>query len=309
MLRLLRVLIFAFLFIPAVSLAQAPEASGKVRVVTTIFPLYDFARAVGGEYTDVSLLLPPGVEPHAFEPTTGDIERINEADIFIYMGSVMEPWVQKLLPGITNQNLQIIDASLGVSLYQHPVPEDSGEVKKHGPVDPHIWLDFIDDMQIVDTVADALATRDPEHKSDYEDNASAYKARLSDLDHQYSAGLSGCSTRTVIFAGHSAFGYLARRYNLEFLSPYAGYSPDAEPTPMAVAGIITLMKEKGARTVFYEELIDPRIARTIADEIGGKTVLLDAAHNISADELQAGATFLSIMTDDLKKLREALSCP
>jgi zinc transport system substrate-binding protein len=303
------VFLLAGLFVPAGLLCAQPVAgSAKIKIVTTLFPLYEFAREVGGSNAEVSLLLPPGIEPHAYEPTPADISRINEADIFVYTGELMEPWVQRLLPGVTNQNLQIIDASQGNKLLVGRRSNEANERWEHRDRDPHIWLDFSIDMKIVDAVAEALIERDSAHSKDYLENADAYKAKLAALDAAYQAGLRECATRTVFFGGHLAFGYLATKYGLKFVSPYAGFSPDAEPSAQAVAGLITEMKKMGVKHIYFEELIDPKIARVIADEAGARAELLDAAHNISADEFAQGVTFLAIMDENLKKLREGLQC-
>ncbi|MBF0594630.1 MAG: zinc ABC transporter substrate-binding protein [Candidatus Omnitrophica bacterium] len=264
-----------------------------VRVETTLFPLYDMARAVGGEQADVALLIPPGIEPHSFEPSPADIVRINDSDIFIYTGETMEPWVGKLLPGISNQNLQIIAASQGLA-------QQGG--------DPHVWLDPDNDCKIVDAIALAFIDRDPEHQAAYRERADKYKAALTVLDAAYRTGLKDCRSRTIVYGGHFAFAYLAARYGLDQVSPYGGFAPDAEPAPRAVAELVARMRTLGTHTVFYEELIDPKVARVIAEETGAAQVLLSAAHNISADEKAAGVTFLSIMEDNLKKLKAGLEC-
>ena len=301
--------LLTLILVPATPLfAQNAAPSAKIKIVTTVFPLYDFAREVGGRFVEVSLLLPPGVEPHAFEPTPGDISRINEADIFIFSSPVMEPWVQRLLPGITNQNLQIVDASRGDQLLARKKVSEAGETWEHGNRDPHFWLDLSIDMTVVDSIAEALIDRDSENKNVYLASAGAYKSKLSALDEEYRTGLKDCVTRTIVLGGHVAFGYLARRYGLQAISPYTSFSPNAEPSPRAVADVITTMKETGAKRIYYEELVTPKVANVIADETGAQATLLHAAHNVSADELAGGVTFLSIMEENLKKLREGLQC-
>ncbi len=286
--------------------AQESHAGRGIRVVTTIFPLWEFAREVGGQDAEVELLLPPGVEPHAFEPTPGDVARINEADIFIYTGAEMEPWAQRLLPGITNQNLQIIDASQGRGLLSHgDRPEEGGP---HGHADPHIWLDFSIDLKIVDSIAEALIERNGDRRDVFLANAETYKAKLSVLDEEYRRGLKDCASRTIVSGGHFAFGHLAQRYGLKAVSPYEGFSPNAEPSPRAVAELVTLVRSTGAKYVFYEELVSPRVTQVLAEETGAEPALLHAAHNLSADEFTRGVTFLSIMEENLKQLRKALQC-
>jgi zinc transport system substrate-binding protein len=296
-------------FIPAGLLFAQPAARpAKIKIVTTLFPLYEFAKEVAGDNAEVSLLLPPGIEPHAYEPTPAAIVNINEAEIFIYTGELMEPWVQKLLPGITNQNLQILDASQGNKLLSLHHSNEMREPWEGRGRDPHIWLDFSIDMKIVDAIAEALIERDSGHRDIYLANAERYKAKLSALDAAYQSGLKDCASRTIFTGGHFAFGYLARRYGLKTASPYAGFSPNAEPSPQAVAEVITAMKASGASNVYYEELATPRVSNVLVEETGAKMTLLHAAHNLSADEFSQGVTFLSIMEGNLKRLREGLQC-
>jgi zinc transport system substrate-binding protein len=221
---------------------------------------------------------------------------------------LMEPWVKKLLPGITNQNLQIIDASQGNKLASLVRPQEGHETWEHLGRDPHIWLDFSIDMKIVDAIAEALGERDSERRDVYRANAEKYKAKLSALDESYRAGLKDCASRTIFSGGHFAFGYLARRYDLKTASPYVGFSPNAEPSARAVADLVTKMKSTAVNHVYYEELVTPKVANVLADETGAKAMLLHAAHNLSADEFAQGVTFLSIMEENLKKLREGLQC-
>lgn len=295
-----------FLCLPYnIASGQEPVISKRVRVVATLFPLYDFVREVGGARVEAVLLLPPGVEPHMYEPRPSDVATINSADIFVYTSDTMEPWVMRLLPSITNQNLLIMAASNSLLRIEDGTvkPVSSSE-----PQDPHFWLVFQNDLAIVDDIVDDLVTADEEGRELYRQRAEAYKARLIDLDRRYESALRDCRTRTIFYSGHAAFGQLARRYGLDMVSPYAGFSPDAEPTPRAVAGLISGMKSAGVKTVFFEELIDPKIARIIADETGAAAELLSAAHNVTEEELQLGVTFLAIMEDNLAKLRKGLEC-
>ena len=160
---------------------QSPQGKNVITAVTSLFPLYDFARAVGKENVAVSLLLPPGVESHSFEPRPGDILKINSADLFIYTGAVMEPWVAKILQAMENKDLLVIDASTGIRLLQEA--PDPGE--KHHGTDPHIWLDLANAQHMVDTICEGLSAKDPLNRKFYTDNARSYKARLAELDSRY----------------------------------------------------------------------------------------------------------------------------
>ena len=286
----------------------------RVTVVTTLFPLYDFARTIGQDKVDASLLLPPGVEAHSFEPRPGDIVRINVADVFVYTGRFMEPWVADLLRSLANKTLIVADASEGINLIEgtgeHEENESVAEATHpHGGMDPHIWLDFSNAQKMVDTICAALVEKDPQSKEFYLKNAEDYKRQLAGLDQEYQQALAQCRYRTIIHAGHFAFGYLAKRYSLTFLSAYKGFSPDAEPTPRDISELIEKTKQSGVKYVYYEELISPKVARTLAAEAGVQLLPLNGAHNVSRDALARGDTFLSVMQRNLESLKKGLECP
>ncbi len=293
-----------------------PESQQKkLHVVTTLFPLYDFARNVGGDRAEVTLLLPPGVEPHSFEPRPQDILKIHRADIFVYTGPFMEPWAEGIIKGSRGQAL-VVDSSEGVAL-RPEIKENgaNGHNEAHGHdahgksevIDPHIWLDLGNAQKMVDNIAAGFIRKDPEGRAVYEKNAAAYKARLQQLDEKFKKGLADCRTRLFVHGGHYAFNYLARRYNLIYVSVY-GFSPNAEPSPRHLADIIRQMKRSGTKYVFYEELIQPRIAETIARETGATLLPLNGGHNVTREELQKGVTFISLLEGDLANLRIGLEC-
>jgi len=288
---------------------EAGPSSGKQVVVTTLFPLYDFANNVAGSRADVSLLLPPGLEPHGFEPRPADIMKLNSADLFIYTSPEMEPWAATLLKGLQNKKLEAVNASTGII----PDREPNGHRDRHGhghesDVDPHLWLDFANAMKMVDNIRDGLIRKDPAGREFYDKNAAAYNEKLKDLDARYRAALQGCRVKSIISGGHFAFHYLASRYGLGYDSVY-GFSPDAEPTPGSIARIARTLKQNGSRYLFYEELLDPRVAKTIASETGATLIRLHGAHNLSKEEFDRGETFIGIMNRNLDNLKIGLECP
>lgn len=317
-------------FFLCVSCAFAQNNTGRLKVVTTLFPTYDFARQIGGDKVDVTLLLPPGVESHAFEPKPQDIVRIGKADIFIYTGKYMEPWVGDLLKGVSNKKLVVVDASAGIELMaeaehdedaehhegeHHNEGDDHGEHRDeghghhhHGDKDPHIWVDLGNAQIMADTIAKAFADKDPANRAFYFENAGEYKVMLADLDGRFKAALSTAKHRTIMYGGHFAFGYFVKRYGLKHESPYEGFAPNAEPGPKAIGELINKLKLSGMKYIYYEELLDPKVARTIAQEAGVKLELLHGAHNVSKNELDGGVTFLDIMEDNLRKLKVGLEC-
>ncbi|HLO27141.1 MAG TPA: zinc ABC transporter substrate-binding protein, partial [Geobacteraceae bacterium] len=262
---------------------------------------------------EARLLLPPGIEPHNFEPRPEDVIQLNKADIFIYTNSYMEPWADGLLKGIPNKGLEVVDASAGVTFIRVAGPDEhaehgTGGHDHHGEgMDPHVWLSIPNAEKMVDNITAALAKKDPAGSASYRRNAEAYRARLAGLDGRFKEGLAGCRHRLFLHGGHYAFGYLAHQYGLTYVSAYA-VSADAEPTPKKLIELVNLMKQNSLTAIFYEELLSPRVAETIARETGATLLKLHGIHNVSREDLAGGATYISLMEQNLKNLRTGLQC-
>jgi len=207
--------------------SQCFAAGNKAVVVATIFPLYDFARQVAGNRAEVKLLLPPGVEPHTFDPKPRDILSVNNAAVFVYASNTLEPWAARILSAQSSTARVVVDATEGLAL--------QGD-ERHW--DPHVWLDLQNDQLITRSIAAALSKADPQNKAEYIKNAEVYCGELARLDLKIKDALSHKKRDSVVYCGHAAFGYFASRYGLKFISPYSAYSPDAEPTPRRMAELI-----------------------------------------------------------------------
>jgi zinc transport system substrate-binding protein len=278
--------------------------AGKVKIVTTLFPLYDMAKNIGGDRVEVSMLLPPGVEPHTFEPKPTDIVRINEADCFVYTGRFMEPWAEDIIKGVANKRLIVVDASKGTQMIPAVSPDKE---EPAGALDPHIWLDFDNAKIMARNIAEALETRDPADKALFAQKADEYNKRLTELDAAFRKTLGACKYKEVVYGGHYAFGYLAKRYGLKYLAA-EGVSPDAEPTAKDLTRLVDQIKKNNIHYLFYEELTSPKIAETIARETHTKMLLLNAAHNLTKDQFNRGVSFFEILNTDLEQLKIGLEC-
>lgn len=280
------------------------ESPRKLQIVTTIFPLYDFTRSVGRDKVNVSLLIPPGTEIHNFEPKPSDILKIQRADIFVYTGTSMEPWVEDIMGGISGSKMRVVDVSIGITMSPDIAHEEDVSDKQ---MDPHIWLDFENDRKIVQIISQSLAEKDPPSAQSYTKNASELRDKLAHLDTRYKRTLSHCRTNHIVYGGHYAFGYMARRYSLTYTA-VQGFSPDSQPTPQDLIRLVNEIKDNDIQYVFYEELTSPKIAETLASETGAELLLLNTAHNISKEDLTKGVSFVSIMENNLKKLEIGLGC-
>lgn len=301
-------LIFLILILSAHSaqvFSDSSPTSAKIKIVTSIFPLKEFAEAVSGDRGEASLLLPPGAEVHTWQPRPSDIVRLASSDLLIYIGANLEPWLEEMLKGIPKPNFRTLETSRGLSLINR-----SGEKKDSShsrAVDPHIWLDFSYDQIIVDRIRDLLTEIEPGYAAQFARNADLYKRRLQNLDEKFRTGLQNCGQRVFILGGHEAFGYLAKRYQLDQISLY-GLSPDSEPTPKQVMEVIELAKKYRMKAIYFELFVSDRLAKMVAKEIGAKILVLNPAHILSKKQLMSGVTFFDIMEENLKNLKDGLAC-
>lgn len=262
------------------------DGGRPVRAVASFYPLVEITRSVGGERVSVDNLTPVGVEPHDIELSPRQIDKLADSDLLVLLGGGFQPAVEEAAA----QAKLAVDVSDGL-------PREAG--------DPHVWLDPVLFGQVVDRIEAALVKVDPAGADGYRARAAEYRSRLDQLDADYRGGLADCDRR-VIVTGHEAFGYLARRYNLEQLS-IAGFSPDAEPDPRRLAELTDLVRRRGVTTIFTEELVSPKVAETLAREAGVTTAVLHTIEGLES-EGETGADYFSLMRDNLTALRQALAC-
>jgi zinc transport system substrate-binding protein len=272
----------------------------KLKVVASYYPLYDIAKNVGGDKVQVTNITPAGSEPHDYEPTPQQLVEAQKAGVFVYNGATLEVWANKFLPDFKQT---VINASQGINLQQgqDEAGKASSKIK-----DPHFWLDPVLAEQIVNNVRDGLSKADSKDKDYFSAKADSYKAELAQLDKDFQTDLANCQSRSTI-TSHAAFGYLAKRYNLDIAS-IAGVSPDVEPSAAKLAELTQMVKDKNIKYVFFESLVSPRLADTIAKETGAKTAVFDPIEGISEDDQKQGKDYLSVQRENLANLRTALSC-
>ncbi|MFH1077313.1 MAG: zinc ABC transporter substrate-binding protein [Pseudomonadota bacterium] len=303
--------IVCFLLFSAIIFARCSPAcaDATLKVITSIFPFQEFAREVGKELVDVHLLLPPGVEAHSWEPAPSDILKVSKADVFIYVGAGMEPYINNILRGAADKQIAVIDASKIVPLLNgepHHVHETNDTHHHSGP-DPHLWLDLDNDIKIVKKIAEIFSSKAPQKSGFFTRNAELYIKKLKSLDAMYIQTLKLCNSRSFVFGGHAAFGYLAKRYSLSQI-PLYGINPDSEPTPARLAKLVKTARQEGVKYIYFEEMVSDKLARVIAQEIGGITLVLNPGVNLTKKQTNHGTTFLNIMMQNLENLKKGLGC-
>jgi zinc transport system substrate-binding protein len=306
--------VIGILFINSSLQKNKKEENNKISIVTTLFPLYDFAQEIGSDKVTVNLLLPPGMEPHSFEPKPSDIVKINESNIFIYTGNFMEPWAEDVIKSISNKNVIVVDSSQNIELakedHEHEDEHTSEKEEsdhKHNKVDPHIWLNFDNSKIIIDNIVTTLIKKDPTNADFYQKNATEYKEKLTQLDNKFKSTLSNCEKKEIIYSGHYAFGYLSKKYNLAYESAY-GISPNSEPSAQNLIKLVEQIKKEQTKFIFTEELLSQKVAETLAQETGTSILLLNPAGNLSKEAFEKKKTFLAIMEENLDNLKIGLLC-
>lgn len=266
--------------------------SDRLQVVASFYPLYDFASHVAGDRATVTPLVPPGIEPHDWEPTLGDVTRVRSADLLIINGAGFETWAD----GIGAR--KIVNTSEGMELVHE------GE---HGAVDPHVWLDPILAKRQVEAIGAALAQADPDNAQYYGENTASYSAELDSLDSFIRSELSSCE-KSEFIAFHDAFGRFAKRYGLEQHAIH-DISPEGEILPQRLQEVIELARSLGISVIYSEDLVDPRLAEVVAGEIpGGRVLVLSPVEGIDADERAAGVDYIAKMRENVANLKEGLEC-
>jgi len=296
--------------------APPPENSGRLQIVAAVFPAYDFARAAAGGLADVTLLLPPGAESHSYEPTPADILRVQRCDLFLYLGGESDAWVDTILSAIEPQGeaLRMVDC---VDLLEeetaegmqggHHHEEDQEEEHHHlGEVvgmDEHVWTDPENAAAVTRTVGEQLAALDPANAEAYLANAEGYAAELEALDRDFAAFFEGLPRRTIVFGDRFPLLYFAEAYGLDYYAAFPGCGGQTEPSAATVAFLTKKVQEEGLPTVWYIEFSNHLVADSIAEAAGVETAQFHTCHNVSKADLEAGATYLSLMRGNLEALR------
>jgi zinc transport system substrate-binding protein len=294
------VLVVALGLVVVVCAPPCAYAASRQKVVAAFYPVAYAAQRVGGSRVDVTNLTPTGAEPHDLELTPKQFDEILDADVVFDMGHRFQPAVEKAAEERDGPTVTLLD--------RLPINAGKKNVEEGNPdaLDPHVWLDPILMQGIVREVQTALTKADPRGRAVYARNAQKFIAQLSALNGRYATGLAHCARR-VIVTSHEAFGYLAKRYDLR-QEGVSGLSPDAEPDARRLGQLADLVKKDHVTVVFTETLVSPRIADTLAREAGVKTDTLNPLEGLTDKELAAHANYVTVMDQNLAKIRGALGC-
>ncbi len=300
--------------------AKAKSKSAKPVIVATIYPQYDFARAVAGDNAEVSMLLKPGAEVHSYEPTPKDIKKMQKADLFIYTGGENDVWIEKILSnnGKMPRTLKLLDLvdTVGEELVEGMTEEEEEHEHEHGhdedeeeevEIDEHVWTSPLNAIKITQAICDELCAIDGAHAAAYKKNASAYIAQLQNLHEQFSSVVKNTKRKVFVFGDRFPLRYFADAYGLSYYAAFPGCATDVEASAATIKFLINKVKEEKIPVVFTIEFSNGKIADTICEATGAKKMEFHCCHNVSADDLKKGETYVSIMTRNVSALKAALN--
>ncbi|HEM3599384.1 TPA: zinc ABC transporter substrate-binding protein AdcA [Streptococcus suis] len=282
---------------------------GKLNIVTTFYPVYEFTKQVAGDEANVDLLVKAGTEVHGYEPSAKDIARIQEADAFVYENENMETWVHDVEKSLDTTKVNVISATEGMLLLpggeeEHEGHDHSEEGHSHA-YDPHVWLSPERAITLVENIRDSLVAKYPEKKDAFETNAAAYIEKLDALDMKYSETLSAAKQKYFV-TQHTAFAYLALDYGLKQVS-ITGVAADEDPTPSRLAELTEYINKYGIKYIYFEENASKSVAETLAKETGVQLDVLNPLESLTDEDMKNGKDYISVMEDNLTALEKTTS--
>lgn len=291
---------------------------GRISVVSTIFPGYDFARQICGENASITLLLPPGSESHSYEPTAKDIIRIQNCDLFIYVGGESDTWVDGILESLEKpvrtlrmmECVETVEEELKEGMEAHEEEHGEAHDGEHGEeveYDEHVWTSPANAIAIMKALTEEISAADPEYADTYASSAALYIEKLEALDADFREFFAGAKSKTLVFGDRFPLRYFTDEYGLDYFAAFPGCASETEPSAATIAFLIDKVKAEKISTVFYIEFSNHRVADSIAEATGAKTALFNTCHNVTKEQLAAGATYYSLMEENLAVLRSALS--
>ncbi|MDD2574579.1 MAG: metal ABC transporter substrate-binding protein [Bacillota bacterium] len=275
-------------------------------VYASIYPMYDFAKNIGGNRIDLRMVVSAGADPHDWEPTAKLMVELDKADVFIYNGVGMEPWADNLIASLTGSGPLVVEASKGIDLLKHGSADESHHNHSHTSFgyDPHVWLDPERAVKQAENIMHALIEVDCDNEVYYRANFQGFLEKLQELDTLYSKTLSRLDKREIVVT-HAAFGYLADRYGLEQIS-VTGLNPREEPSAAQLVALTDLLRKRDIGYIFFETLTSPKLAAVLADEVGAKTKVLNPIGGLTKQQMDEGLDYLSAMRQNLDTLKEVL---
>lgn len=284
------------------------SSTTKLQVSASFYPLAFLSERIGGDAAVVTQVIPSGAEPHDYEPSPQELTAVYESKILVMNGQGLDPWADQSRGQLEKNGVTVISATEGAELIAATEEEHHEEEGHHeeGEFDPHVWLDPVQMKSIAERIRDAFIAADPANEEKYRANADALVSDLTKLDEHFRTQLVSCTQNKVIVS-HNAFGYMAKRYDFETVA-LAGISPDEEPSPKKIAEIIETVKREKLPVVFFETLVSPKLAESVANGAGATTLVLNPIEGLTPEDVASGKTYLTVMRTNADNLATALEC-
>ena len=303
--------------------------NSKLKVVTTIFPIYDFTRNIAADNVNLQMIIKPGIEIHSFNTTPADVIDIQNADVFIYIGGESEAWAEKIVSSMDTNNKKIVrlidyvkalDEEI-VEGMEHDIDHNHEEEANHeehenhieeshtheGVYDEHIWTSPKNAQLMVTAICNALSEIDANNADIYKTNADKYNQELTVLDKEIRNAVNSSKRKNIVFGDRFPFRYLAEEYGLEYRAPFTGCSSQVDASPKTIAYLMNYIKDNKIPYLYYIELSNEKIANTLIEQTGAEKLKLHSGQNVSKEEFNSGVTYLSIMRDNLESLKKGLN--
>ncbi len=295
---------------------------GKLDIIATIFPPYDFVRSIGGDKVNLTMLIPPGTESHTYEPSPGDIISIEQCDIFIYAGGTGDVWVENIIDSIHSDTVFISLMDIVSPLteqYTDGMQAAPHEHRTHNKncdhnheeimpeYDEHVWTSPINADIICRHLTDTMCSIDPENSEYYNHNYSSYSQSLKKLDSNVRYTLDTAKRNTIIFADRFPIRYFTEEYGIEYFAAFPGCAAEVEPAPATLMFLIDKVQSDNIPAVFYRELSNRKVAQIVSEDTGAKMLQFHSCHSVTNDEFESGVTYLKLMEQNIDNLKEALN--
>ncbi len=289
--------------------------SGKLKIITTIFPPYDFAKNIVSDKADVKMLLPLGSESHSFEPSTQDIVTIQNCDIFICIGGESEKWVEKVTDSLDTEKVEVISLLDLVDAKEEEIvegmeTEEEEEEEEGGAVveyDEHVWTSPVNAKKITEALSKAIIEKDPTNAEIYEANTASYIEKLNSLDKDFRDMVSSAKRDRIVVADRFPFRYLCDEYSIKYSAAFAGCSASTDPSANTVKYLINKVNDEKIPVIFYIEFSQKTVANTVLQSTKAKAMELHSCHNVSKEDFDSGVGYIELMNRNLEALREALN--
>ncbi|MBR7070769.1 MAG: zinc ABC transporter substrate-binding protein [Clostridia bacterium] len=297
------ILVAVFLLLLCGCTTKVPVKESRLQVVTTVFPLYDFVRAVGGDRVQIHLLIDPGMEIHSFDPTPSDLRALTDADLFLWIGGESEKWAERFLSAQKGESLKLMDA---VSLLSEEEPEQNEHHAHHeeaAEYDEHIWTAPSNAMQMVEVIGQKLAEADRANAGYYQENAARYIQQIAAVREEIFSIVRQTEDPFILVADRYPFRYFAAEFGLSHVAVFGGCAASTDLSVKTMARLIGTVEERDCKAAYYTELSNQTIAKALAEETGVQLLELHSAHNVTKADFEAGVTYVELMKRNAEALK------